>query len=261
MENKNNELTALNDLLNTTKIATLDRLKQELNTQSTMTVYRKLKALGYLSSYSHRGKYYTLKNIPQFDHLGLWTYHSVWFSQYGNLNETTYEFVQNSTAGLSANELQNILHVEVKHSLFKLFQEKRIDRQKYSGRYIYLSVDPVTRRQQITSRKNSEIEFDIDLSLEIGAMADELKAAIILFFSLLNEKQRRLYAGLEAHRIGYGGDKKIAELFGLDPHTVGKGRKELFSSEFATEGVRKKGGGRKSAEKKLQKLSKKSNDS
>ena len=261
MKSKDNDLNALNVLLNATKIATLDSLKEELNTQSTMTVYRKLKTLGYLSSYSHRGKYYTLKDIPEFDHLGLWSYHSVWFSQYGNLNETTYEFVQNATAGLSSNELQDILHVEVKQSLLKLFQEKRVDREKYSGRYIYLSVDPVKRKQQITTRKNSEIVLDIDLSLEIESMADELKAAIILFFSLLNEKQRRLYAGLEAHRIGYGGDKKIAELFGLDSHTVAKGRKELFSSGFEIEGIRKKGGGRKPVEKKLQKSSKKSKGS
>lgn len=261
MISKDNDLNALNVLFNATKIATLDKLKEELNTQSTMTVYRKLKTLGYLSSYSHRGKYYTLQGIPEFDQLGLWSYHSVWFSEYGNLNETAYEFVQNSTAGLSSNELQEILHVEVKQSLLKLFQEKRVDRQKYSGRYIYLSVDPVKRKKQITARKNSEIELDIDLSFEVKAMADELRAAIILFFSLLNEKQRRLYAGLEAHRIGYGGDKKIAELFGLDPHTVAKGRKELFSSDLETEGIRKKGGGRKPAEKKLQKSSKKSKGS
>lgn len=261
MKNKNNDLNALNDLFSSIKIANLDRLKEELNTQSTMTVYRKLKVLGYLTSYSHRGKYYTLQGIPEFDHLGLWSYHSVWFSEYGNLNETIYEFVQSSTAGLSSNELQEILHVEVKQSLLKLFQEKRVDRQKFSGRYIYLSVNPVKRKQQITARKNSEIELDIDLSFEVEAMADELRAAIILFFSLLNEKQRRLYAGLEAHRIGRGGDKKIAELFGLDPHTVAKGRKELFSSGVETEGIRKKGGGRKPAEKKLQKSSKKSKGS
>ena len=47
---------------------------------------------------------------------------------------------------------------------------------------------------------------------------DELKAAVILFFSLLDEKQRRLYAGLEAVRIGHGGDRRVAELLGVDVH-------------------------------------------
>ena len=43
---------------------TLEELKDVLGTTGTMTVFRKLKALGYLSSYSHWGKYYTLQEIP-----------------------------------------------------------------------------------------------------------------------------------------------------------------------------------------------------
>ena len=46
------------------KIATLDELKAVLGAKGTMTVFRRLKELGYLSSYSHRGKYYTLEYIP-----------------------------------------------------------------------------------------------------------------------------------------------------------------------------------------------------
>ena len=53
------------------KIATLDELKSALGTTGTMTVFRKLKDLGYHSSYSHRGKYYTLHEIPDFDERGL----------------------------------------------------------------------------------------------------------------------------------------------------------------------------------------------
>ncbi len=49
---------------------------------------------------------------------------------------------------------------------------------------------------------------------------------MILFFSLLDEKQRRLYAGLEAVRLGYGGDRRAAELaqyrIHLSPNTVGR---------------------------------------
>jgi hypothetical protein len=35
---------------------------------------------------------------------------------------------------------------------------------------------------------------------------DELKAAILLFYSLLDEQQRRLFAGLESIKLGQGGD-------------------------------------------------------
>ena len=37
-------------------ILTMDELKAALDTQVAMTVFRKLRQLSYLSSYSHRGK-------------------------------------------------------------------------------------------------------------------------------------------------------------------------------------------------------------
>ena len=64
-------------------------------------------------------------------------------------------------------------------------------------------------------------------------LSEELKAAIILFYSLLDERQRRLYAGLEAHKVGYGGDHKIAEFLGLDVHTVARGRREAAGGRGA----------------------------
>lgn len=237
-------------LLNDNKIATLDELKQVLKTHSTMTVFRKLKALDYLSSYSHRGKYYTLNEIADFGDSGLWSYQSVWFSKHGNLIETAKEFIDKSTAGFTANELESVLHVQVKHPLLRLFQNRRIDRKKISGRYVYINAEPKKQKSQITVRKQSTLELDLDLSYDIQTLADELKAAIILFFSLLNEKQRRLYAGLESFKLGHGGDQKIANLFAIDTHTVAKGRQELFSGDVQMHRVRKKGAGRKPVEKK-----------
>jgi len=71
----------IGSFLHKNKIATLAELKLILGSSATMTVFRKLRALGYLSSFSHRGQYYTLADIPQFDELGLWSFRAVWFSQ------------------------------------------------------------------------------------------------------------------------------------------------------------------------------------
>jgi hypothetical protein len=83
-----------------------------------------------------------------------------------------------------------------------------------------------------------------DLALE------EAKATILLFSSMLNEKQRRLYAGLESLKLGHGGDAHIASLLGMDPHTVARGRQELIGTESRRDAVRASGGGRLSQEKK-----------
>lgn len=79
---------------------------------------------------------------------------------------------------------------------------------------------------------------------------DELGAALLLFYSLLDEQQRRLYAGLESLRLGHGGDAQLAAFLGLDPHTVARGRQQLLDHDVATGRVRRSGGGRPPVEKK-----------
>jgi len=74
----------------------------------------------------------------------------------------------------------------------------------------------------------------------------------LLFLSTLNEKQRRLYAGFESLKVGYGGDKQIAELFDIDQRTVARGKRELLGGEVDVDINRKKGGGRKQIKKKFQ---------
>jgi len=81
-------------------------------------------------------------------------------------------------------------------------------------------------------------------------MPDELKAAIVLFFSLLDEKQRRLYAGLESLKLGHGGDRRIADLLDLDPGTVSRGRSQLLARDIEVDRTRRAGAGRPPLEKK-----------
>jgi hypothetical protein len=246
-------LNVFRSFLQKGKIATLEELKEVLRTSSTMTIFRKLKNLGYRSSYSHRGKYYTLADSPRFDEQGLWSCGAAWFSRDGNLLATTRRFVEEAEAGLSAGELQAVLNVEVKEPLLELYRRKRIDRQELGGVYLYVSREPGRGREQRLRRGARPAAWELPESPLGAEPSPELKAAIILFYSLLDEQQRRLYAGLEAHKVGYGGDRKIAEFFRLDVHTVARGRRELFGGPVERQRVRQAGGGRKSAEKKRRK--------
>jgi hypothetical protein len=241
----------LRALLLRRKIATMPELKEALGTDVDLTVFRKLRELSYHTSYSQRGKYYTLDELVRFDAVGLWSFRSVWFSQHGTLVRTCEALVSESEAGYFADELEAVLHVEVKDALRKLAGENRITREKLEGRFLHLSADAPTARQQLRARKVRLSQPGELVSFGAGTrvLPDELKAAIILFYALLDEKQRRLYAGLESLKLGHGGDQRIAELLGLDPGTVGKGRRELIAREVSPERVRKKGAGRKSSEK------------
>jgi hypothetical protein len=245
--------TKLVDLFKQQKIASMQELKDALGTRADATVFRKLNELSYLSSYSHRGRYYTLDSIPVFDQWGLWPFRSVWFSERGTLLATAEALIDGSEQGFFETELESFLHVEVRGCLLKLIQKERVCREKVLGRYLYCSRNTNQRKKQIHARR-------IGSTMTIGGpivpakvLPDELKAAIVLFFALLDEKQRRIYAGLESLKLGHGGDQRIAELLGIDRGTVTKGREQLLAQEVEVGRTRKRGGGRKPVEKKRRK--------
>src|SRR5664280_622354 len=234
----------------------MPELKLALGTQVDVTVFRKLKQLAYRTSYSHRGSYYTLDETAHFDQSGLWSFQSVWFSRQGTLLDTAQAFVENSQAGHFAEELDHLLHVGTKEPLLRLVQLERIARESVEGLYLYCSMNPILRERQLLARRVLQAEPSLATGLaDVESMSDELQAAIVLFSSMLNEKQRRLYAGLESLKLGYGGDQRIAAFIGMDPHTVAKGRRELLVQDMETDRVRKVGGGRRPLEKKRPKSS------
>lgn len=225
-------------LLQAQKIATMPQLKAALGTSVDVTVYRKLAALPYRTSYSHRGAYYTLDSIANYDSQGLWFHQNVYFSKHGTLLETAAVLVTKAPAGCFVDELEAVVHVPVKDPLRQLAQEGRLERHEVSGRFLYCAADRARAQEQLATRQARD------------SQGEELQAAIVLFYSSLDEQQRRLYAGLESLERGHGGDRRMAQLLGLDVETVARGRRELLSGRVLRDRVRQAGGGRPYVEKK-----------
>jgi hypothetical protein len=227
------------------KIATLGEISSAIGDASARTVFRKLKDLDYIRSYSDYGQYYTLPGIPKFDRRGLWSFKSVRFSRYGNLSETIRVMVDQSDCGYSAGELRDLLYVETKLVLRQLIQAERLIRERIDARYVFFSADAKKGKSQRKIRQFQETDSFATVFVENSELAaDEAKAVVLLFISTLDEKQRRLYAGLESLKLGHGGDGYIATLFGMDPHTVARGRIELVQGEPVSKQIREQGGGR-----------------
>jgi hypothetical protein len=241
------------NLLRERKIATMAEFVAALGTTE-RTVFRKLKKLSYHASYSHNGRYYTLSEVAAFDALGLWSYNSVGFSLRGTLLATVEAIVSASERGHFIDELDSALHVATKDVLRKLSTDGRLIRERIGRHYLYCSADTSVKQRQVQSRKEDLREASLGGPfIETDDMQDETKAAIILFFSLLDEKLRRLYAGLESLKIGHGGDRRVADLLGLDPATVARGRSQLVSRDIEVDRTRRSGGGRPAVEKKRRK--------
>jgi len=246
----------LSTLFRQQTIATMPELMAALGTQTKRTVFRKLKEIPYRSSYSHRGRYYTLDELVRFDQRGLWSFQEVWFSSHGTLLATASALVEAAEAGYFVDELDNVLHVGSKDVLRKLVRDARLAREKLAGQFLYCGVEPARKAQQLLARRAILAEPGVAKALpEAEFMPDELRAAIVLFVSLLDEQQRRLYAGLESLKSGRGGDRRIAELFGLDAGTIARGRRELVAQDVEVDRVRRTGGGRPPVEKKRRKSS------
>ena len=68
----------------------------------------------------------------------------------------------------------------------------------------------------------------------------------LLFFQHLSEKDRRLFCGLEAVRLGAHGVAHVSSSYHVHPHTVRSGKTELLSGNLLPyTQVRHQGGGRK----------------
>ena len=76
----------------------------------------------------------------------------------------------------------------------------------------------------------------------------EIETQMQRYYQSLSEKDRRRYAGIEAIKLGHGGISYIRRVLGCDYRTIKAGMTELQDDSSLDEpGIRRRGGGRKSA--------------
>jgi len=137
----------LEKLLHRRKCWMLDQLAEALG-YALISVRRFLKQVGYFRSYTQNGKWYTLRDSPDFDRDGLWHYRGIGFSKHGSLTATIDHLVGRSPAGLSASELTGKLQHPCHAVLSQLHKAGRLDRLRLSSQFRYLATDPHLNRQQ-----------------------------------------------------------------------------------------------------------------
>ena len=144
---------ALKRLFRRFPVADLDTLSRTLDTKSRMSIFRRLKDIGYLSSYTHAGGFYTLAHIPQFDEYGLWLHQGIGFSKAGTLKATVLKLVETASSGFTHTELNHLLRVKVHNTLLSLVREGHIGREHIEQAYLYISTEPGAAAEQISQRR------------------------------------------------------------------------------------------------------------
>ncbi len=170
-------------------IVTIDQLFDVLDTHSRMSVFRRLKPIGYLTSFTDAGRYDTLSAIPKFDPLGLWFYQDAGFSCAGTLKATVIDLVNLSQAGMTPTEALNLLRLRVPNSLHNtlhgLIKAGHLKRQRLQGLSLYTSIDSDMAEKQMTARREkirSRSLFPTIVSIEmtIAALVEALRAGKVL---------------------------------------------------------------------------------
>ena len=139
MTPKSNYLIALEELFRRKHIVLLAELRKALQTHSRTTIFRVLSGVGYLTSYSHAGRFYTLKDIPKFNDLGIWFWRDVGFSAHGTLRATAVSLVEQAPAGQTHEELQEQLRLRLHDTLRDLVEAKALARRLWEDVYVYLN--------------------------------------------------------------------------------------------------------------------------
>jgi hypothetical protein len=168
---------ALRRLFNRKVVADLAAIYRTLQTDNRMSVYRRLSVLGYLSSYTHRGRYYTLKEIPDFDEYGLWWFSGIGFSRYATLRATLVALVSAADLGMKQGELQHLVRVRVQDSLLSLVRAGRIGRKYCDGAYLYVTAEADRAREQLLERtEHTERTRRVPLATVVQMLVEAIHA-------------------------------------------------------------------------------------
>lgn len=126
------------------------------------SVRRFLAEVGYYSSFTHNGGWYTLHSIPRFRRDGLWFYNDIGFSRTGTLTKTLVALIARSPAGMSAEMLGEKLLCRCHAVLVNLWRRGKVQRQKMGRCHIYFAIDPhiaAGQRQALTMQNPPQVQF------------------------------------------------------------------------------------------------------
>lgn len=170
------------DLFRKTPVMDMPAIERALGGRSRRSLFRDLAALGYLSSYTHTGRYYTLASVPDFDPDGLWRYQGIGFSQDGTLKATVRRLAESAKAGRTQRELQLRLEARVHNPLLDLVEHKQLRREPLVAEYVYLSATRARAEEQLVHRRalvaaGAAMTVPVSPTLEVEVLVEVIHGA------------------------------------------------------------------------------------
>lgn len=182
-------------------VLTLPDLERALPGRSRRSLFRDLSALDYLTSYTHAGSYYALRDQVPFDESGLFFRQGVGFSVHGTLKETSRHLVADADAGRTHGELALRLRVRVHNTLLDLVREEAVDRVNVGPTYLYVSADASRAAAQVEARQRlleatEPAAVRLASSLVIEVLLEVLRASREVSFTVSGITRQLLSRGV-----------------------------------------------------------------
>lgn len=213
---KRDKLEALKRLFAEKKVLKIEDLSKAVGSESQRTVHRYIKELKYLTSYTHKGRYYTLEETAKFNEQGLWHCGEVGFSKHGGLFDTITHFVERSEAGMTSQELQSEAHTVVKYALLDLVKKDKVARSKPSKVYVYVSPNPTVAKKQLHKRQNIVVE---DQAANQETVFRVLLAAYQFIEKLPSPEKVAAFLKSEGSKIPLEVIRQILQRYGVEKKT------------------------------------------
>lgn len=213
--------------LSSVRVAQFSQLAARLEL-STKTVHRALVKAGYFTSINQNARFVTLKEVPQFDDLGLWSFEQIHFSKYGNLRETLAKLIEQAPTGCTLQELEEYVGTRAHNHLSQLVRQGKVQRFLLGRNAVYVSARARQARQQEVGRRVVEQSAVVTAAKPTAPLPPGWDAITVIrvLVKLLETPDTSLASvarSLQARQVSVRADqiRNILDFYGLKKTTPG----------------------------------------
>jgi hypothetical protein len=167
------------NIIRSKKIQTFEQILKQVNC-SEVTLRRDIRWMKGITSYTHQGRFVTLEDIPEFDHNDIWFYNNIGFTKFKNSLELIVHLINHSKEGLTREQIQKILKIQIFQQIQTLLKRNKLYRSKIGNKYIYLPEElSRNKKQKLLSLNANNIEEYYDAIVSSSDLVALLKAVLV----------------------------------------------------------------------------------
>jgi len=177
MKEQEIRIEAVQKVIRENTIQTFETILNKMNCSS-ITLRRDIKAISGVTSFTHRGKYITLEDIPVYNEFGIWFYRNIGFTKFKNSFDLIISVINNAEKGITKKEIEKILRIKISKQIQILLSRKQLNRIKLGAKYFYLSEELSKNKKRQMQVLPFEIEECFDRKVNISDLVAVLKVAL-----------------------------------------------------------------------------------